>query len=60
MNYPDVVSRQQWQEKRRSFLKEEKEATRAQDALNARRRRLPMTLMDRPYTFGSTRGMILR
>jgi predicted dithiol-disulfide oxidoreductase (DUF899 family) len=56
MNYPDVVSRQQWQEKRRSFLKEEKEATRAQDALNARRRRLPMTPMDRPYTFGSTRG----
>ena len=56
MNYPDVVSRQPWQEKRRSFLKQEKEATRAQDALNARRRRLPMTLIDRPCTFGSTRG----
>jgi predicted dithiol-disulfide oxidoreductase (DUF899 family) len=56
MKYPDVVSRRQWQEARRSFLEQEKAATRAQDALNARRRRLPMTLIDRSYMFGSTRG----
>ena len=58
MKYPDVVSRQQWQVARRLFLEQEKAATRAHDALNARRRRLPMTLIDKPYSFGSMRGAL--
>ena len=56
MNYPDVVSRQQWQEQRKLFLAKEKELTRAHDAVNALRRRLPMTPVECPYVFGSTRG----
>jgi predicted dithiol-disulfide oxidoreductase (DUF899 family) len=58
MNYPDVVSRAEWQAARQAFLKEEKAATRARDALNARRRRLPMTRIERAYTFGSERGTL--
>jgi predicted dithiol-disulfide oxidoreductase (DUF899 family) len=56
MNYPNAVSRKQWQKARKAFLEDEKQATRARDALNARRRRLPMTLIDRSYTFKSTIG----
>jgi len=52
------MSREQWCEERRLFLQDEKAATRARDALNARRRRLSMTLIDVPYTFGSTKGQV--
>jgi predicted dithiol-disulfide oxidoreductase (DUF899 family) len=58
MKYPDIVPRAQWQAARRSFLVEEKAATRARDALNARRRRLPMTLVEPSYTFDSERGKL--
>jgi predicted dithiol-disulfide oxidoreductase (DUF899 family) len=58
VNYPNVVSREQWREERRLFLKDEKAATKARDALNAGRRSLPMTLIDDPYTFGSTKGPV--
>lgn len=39
---PEIVSADQWQQDRDELLKAEKEATRALDALAARRRRLPM------------------
>jgi predicted dithiol-disulfide oxidoreductase (DUF899 family) len=42
MAKPKIVSAEEWQEARDDLLKAEKEATRAQDALAARRRRLPM------------------
>ena len=51
-----TVSREQWRKARKSFLEEEKEMTREADALNARRRRLPMTPIDHAYAFGSTKG----
>jgi predicted dithiol-disulfide oxidoreductase (DUF899 family) len=56
MNHPPIVTREQWQAARRALLVEEKAHTRAQDALSARRRRLPMTRVDDGYTFGSPAG----
>ena len=53
MNYPDIVSRDRWQSARDELLKAEKELTRAHDALNARRRQLPMTEVTRDYVFKS-------
>lgn len=54
MAYPDIVPRPTWQAARDELLKAEKELTRAHDALNARRRRLPMTEITRDYVFAST------
>jgi len=42
MAKPEIVSAPEWQQARDELLVAEKEATRAQDALAARRRRLPM------------------
>ncbi|WP_218509056.1 DUF899 domain-containing protein [Variovorax sp. dw_308] len=53
MNYPAIVSRPEWQAARDDLLKAEKELMRAHDALNARRRRLPMTEIVRDYRFAS-------
>jgi predicted dithiol-disulfide oxidoreductase (DUF899 family) len=53
LNYPAIVSRPEWQAARDDLLKAEKELMRAHDALNARRRRLPMTEIVRDYRFAS-------
>jgi predicted dithiol-disulfide oxidoreductase (DUF899 family) len=47
MTIPDVASREQWLEASRRLLAREKEHTRARDALNAERRRLPMVRASR-------------
>ncbi len=52
---PEVVSAEQWQQDRDELLKLEKEATREQDALAARRRRLPMMKFGE-YVFDSPEG----
>ena len=52
---PKIVSQQEWQHERDELLKAEKEATRALDALAARRRRLPMAKMG-DYVFDSPTG----
>lgn len=51
----EIVSKDQWSEARRDLLVAEKEATRALDALAARRRRLPMTEVSN-YTFTTESG----
>ncbi len=56
MSFPEVVSRTEWREARRRLLTAEKEATRARDALNAERRRLPMVRIDTDYTFDGPKG----
>jgi len=56
MSFPEVVSRTEWREARRRLLTAEKEATRARDALNAERRRLPMVRIDTNYTFDGPKG----
>src|ERR671935_82761 len=56
MNLPPVVSATEWQAARDALLAEEKEATRARDALAARRRRLPMVRIDKDYSFEGPDG----
>ncbi|MDH2425832.1 DUF899 family protein [Sphaerisporangium sp. TRM90804] len=51
-----IVSAGEWQRERDELLKAEKEATRALDALAARRRRLPMVEFDGGYTFDTPDG----
>jgi predicted dithiol-disulfide oxidoreductase (DUF899 family) len=54
---PEIVSAGQWQQDRDELLKAEKEATRALDALAARRRRLPMVRFDSDsYVFDAPAG----
>src|SRR6266545_435627 len=56
MERPKIVSNEEWQRAREELLKAEKEATRALDALAARRRRLPMVEFDSGYTFDTPAG----
>lgn len=53
---PRVVSREEWQQARAELLAKEKAATRARDALAAERRRQPMVLVSKDYTFRRPRG----
>jgi predicted dithiol-disulfide oxidoreductase (DUF899 family) len=55
---PAIVSAEEWQQARDELLKAEKEITRAQDALAARRRRLPMVRFDNGYTFDTSTGPV--
>jgi predicted dithiol-disulfide oxidoreductase (DUF899 family) len=56
MSLPEIVSRGQWRAAREELLAKEKAATRARDALNADRRRLPMAEVDKEYVFESGDG----
>jgi predicted dithiol-disulfide oxidoreductase (DUF899 family) len=56
MQKPQIVSAAEWQQARNELLTAEKEITRAQDALAARRRRLPMVRFENSYTFDSPTG----
>ncbi|PRY44857.1 DUF899 family protein [Umezawaea tangerina] len=56
MEKPEVVSAPDWQRARDELLTAEKEVTRAQDALAARRRRLPMVEFDGGYEFEAPEG----
>jgi len=56
MDDPQVVSRDEWLAARRQLLAKEKEFTRQRDALNAERRRLPMTEIDKEYVFQGRDG----
>jgi predicted dithiol-disulfide oxidoreductase (DUF899 family) len=53
---PPVVAAQEWQKARDELLAAEKEATRALDALAARRRRLPMVEFGNHYKFDAPGG----
>jgi predicted dithiol-disulfide oxidoreductase (DUF899 family) len=57
-NLPEVVSREEWLAARKELLAKEKELTRAQDRVNADRRRLPMVRVDKPYTFQGPDGEV--
>ena len=46
---PRVVWREEWRVARESLLAKEKAATRARDALNAERRRMPMVKIEKNY-----------
>ena len=58
MTLPPVVSREQWLEARTALLAEEKELTRARDALNERRRAIGMVEITKDYVFQGAGGAL--
>jgi predicted dithiol-disulfide oxidoreductase (DUF899 family) len=56
MSLPDTATRDEWLAARVQLLAREKEMTRARDALNADRRRLPMVEITKPYLFHGPAG----
>jgi predicted dithiol-disulfide oxidoreductase (DUF899 family) len=58
MNLPPVVSETEWQAAQEALRADEKEATRARDALAAKRRRLPMVRIDKDYAFDGPDGKV--
>ncbi|QJI32229.1 DUF899 domain-containing protein [Pseudomonas sp. ADAK18] len=55
---PDIVSTEQWDTALSQLLIKEKALTRAQDALNAERRRLPMVKIENNYLFDGETGQV--
>ncbi len=53
---PTVVSQADWLAARKELLAKEKELTRARDALNAERRRLPWVKVEKEYIFDTLNG----
>ncbi len=53
---PKVASREEWLRARKELLLQEKEFTRAKDALNTRRRELPMVRIEKDYRFEGPAG----
>lgn len=56
MRLPDIVTREEWLAARQELLVKEKAETRARDALNAKRRRLPMVEIGKEYLFDGSDG----
>ena len=54
--YPKIVSREEWLEKRKKHLADEKKLTKQRDRLRARRRRLPMVKLEKDYLFEGPDG----
>jgi len=59
MNMPPIVSPQEWDAAREELLVNEKELTRARDALAAERRRMPRMDVEKEYRFEGRRQLIL-
>lgn len=55
---PTIVSPEKWLAARRELLREEKEFTRLQDKMNARRRALPWVKIEEPYAFDAPGGRV--
>jgi predicted dithiol-disulfide oxidoreductase (DUF899 family) len=58
MDNPRVVAPEEWLAARKDLLVQEKEATRASDAVEAGRRALPMTEVTKDYTFTGRGGQV--
>src|SRR5262249_55324309 len=56
MKTPPVVSAQEWEDARQRLLVEEKNLTRARDALAAHRRRMPWVAVEQAYVFEGPNG----
>ncbi len=56
MSLPEIVSQDVWLAARKELLVEEKAMTRARDALNVKRRMLPMVEIDKDYRFEGPGG----
>ncbi|NUT25379.1 MAG: DUF899 domain-containing protein [Streptomyces sp.] len=58
MEKPLVVSAQDWEDARQQLLVEEKQLTRARDALAAKRRRMPWLAVEKQYEFDGPEGRV--
>jgi predicted dithiol-disulfide oxidoreductase (DUF899 family) len=58
MSLPQAATYGEWRAARKELLEREKELTRARDALNADRRRLPMVRIDKDYVFHGPDGPV--
>ncbi len=58
MNFPRIVSRDEWTEARTQLLEQEKALTRARDSLSAARRAMPVVPVEKSYTFASSGGEV--
>jgi predicted dithiol-disulfide oxidoreductase (DUF899 family) len=58
MTTPPIVTAQEWETERQRLLVQEKELTRARDALAARRRRMPWLAVDKSYEFDGPAGRV--
>ena len=58
MNLPEITTKEEWLEARRALLADEKAMTKAIDALNTRRRELPMVEVDKDYVFEGPEGTV--
>jgi predicted dithiol-disulfide oxidoreductase (DUF899 family) len=58
MSLPQIVSRDAWLSARTALLEQEKEMTRARDALSAARRELPMVEITEDYRFTGPHGEV--
>src|SRR6478609_2145146 len=56
MKMPPIVSPQEWETARQELLVEEKQLTRARDAMAARRRRMPWMAVEKDYRFAGPTG----
>jgi len=56
--HPPIATTDAWLAARKELLVREKEVTRARDALNAARRRLPMVRVEKAYTFVGAGGEV--
>jgi predicted dithiol-disulfide oxidoreductase (DUF899 family) len=58
MQMPPIVSPQEWEAAREELLVEEKQLTRARDAMAAKRRRMPRMAVDKDYRFEGPNGQV--
>jgi predicted dithiol-disulfide oxidoreductase (DUF899 family) len=58
MKTPPIVSSEEWHAAREQLFVEEKELTRARDAMAAARRRMPWTAVDKEYRFEGPAGRV--
>lgn len=58
MTFPAIATRDEWLAARTQLLTEEKELTKRRDALNTKRRMLPMVEIDKDYTFEGPNGTV--
>lgn len=56
--HPRIAAFNEWLAERKALLQREKELTRAYDAVNAARRRLPMVKLSKKYEFDAPQGRI--
>ena len=56
MQTPPIVTPQEWKAARERLLVQEKEVTRARDALAAERRRMPWVAVEKEYVFDGPEG----